>query len=135
MNLINVQLSFLVTINSLFEKRITMHTCTSLLATDSINLDGISDSLFSFIFEKEYSLKPRLHVQVFPRDAILRNYCICVARKKLHVSVYFCAGNATSSEKLPKYCILLIFWQFICQQILPSHRVAGMRFFRAMATQ
>ena len=31
------------------------------------------------------------------------------------------AGNATSSEKLPKYGKLLIFWQFICQQILPSH--------------
>ena len=46
-----------------------------------------------------------------------------------------CTGNATSSEKLPKYCKLLIFWQFCCQQILPSHRVAGSQFFRAMATQ
>ena len=46
-----------------------------------------------------------------------------------------CAGNATSSEKLSKYCKLLIFWQFICQQILPSHRVARLQFFRVVETQ
>ena len=46
-----------------------------------------------------------------------------------------CPGNATSSEKLPKYCKCLIFWQFICQQILPSLRVAGLQFFCTMATQ
>ena len=46
-----------------------------------------------------------------------------------------CAGNATSSEKLQKYCKRLIFWQFICQQILPSLHVAGLQFFGEMATQ
>ena len=40
-----------------------------------------------------------------------------------------CAGNATFSDKLPKYCKLLIFWQFICQEILPSHCVAGFAIF------
>ena len=46
-----------------------------------------------------------------------------------------CTGNATSSDKLPKYCKRLIFWQFMCQQTLPSLRVAGLQFFCAMATQ
>ena len=46
-----------------------------------------------------------------------------------------CPGNATSSEKLPKYCKCLMFWQFICQQILLSLCVAGLQFFCAMATQ
>ena len=81
-------------------------------------------------------LKSRLHVQYFPRDGMQFQEIIAMpSRGKNCTCGMSCAGNATSSEKLPKYCKLLIFWQFICQQILPSHRVAGLQFFRAMATQ
>ena len=82
------------------------------------------------------SVKPRLHVQCFLAMAMQFQAIIALpSRGKNCTCSMSCAGNATSSEKLPKYCKLLIFWQFICQQILPSHHVAGLEFFRAMATQ
>ena len=76
------------------------------------------------------TVKLRLHVQFFPCDAnaITRNYCIAVVREKCTCSMS-CTGDATSSKKLPKYCKLLIFWQLICQQILPSHCVTGFAIF------
>ena len=88
-------------------------------------------------FKRGNMVKPRLYVQFFPRDgnAISRNYHWLPARGKHCSCSMSCAGNATSSEKLPKYCKLLIFWQFIRQQVLPSHRLAGLQFSRAMAAQ
>ena len=50
--------------------------------------------------KRSSSIKPRLHMQFFPHDGntISRKYCTCSM---------LCAGNATSSEKLPKCCKLL----------------------------
>ena len=72
---------------------------------------------------RAYAVKPRLHVQFFPRDgnSNFKKLLHCRREEKNCTCSMSCAGNATSSEKLPK---------FICQQILPSHSVAGLQFFR-----
>ena len=107
-------------------------TLLDTLGTLTLNgqgLGGIRPQAGSSVHCAE-TVKLRLHLQFFLRDgnAISRNYCIVVAREKCTCSMS-CAGDATSSKKLPKYCKLLIFLQFICQQILPSHRVAGFAIF------
>ena len=80
-------------------------------------------------------VKPRYKGNFFLAMAMQFQEIIALPPQGKHCTCSMsCAGNATSSEKLPKYC-KLIFWQFMCQQVLPSHRVAGLQFSRAMAAQ